>query len=49
MKVRIIGDEIYVGSDRIATINPNFTNHIILDSFRADFNNRFRDGMRIIR
>lgn len=49
MKVRIIGDEIWAGEDKIGSLDPNFPHATLMEAFKHDFNRRFEHGLRIYR
>lgn len=47
MKVRIIGDEIWVGENKIGSLDPNFPHATLMDKFKDEFERRFSNGMRM--
>jgi hypothetical protein len=49
MKVEIIGDDIFAGGEKIATLNAECKNTTLLEAFKHDFEDRFCYGMRILR
>jgi len=49
MKVQIIGDDIFAGGEKVATLNTECKNTTVLDAFKRDFDARFRYGMRTYR
>lgn len=46
MKVQIIGNDIFAGGEKVATLNAECKNQTVLETFRDDFEARFRYGMR---
>jgi len=46
MKIQIIGDEIFAGGEKIATLENDPRKSSIIDAFKFDLETRFRYGMR---
>lgn len=43
MKVKLIGDEIWVGEDKVGSLDPNFPHTSLMEKFKDQFRRRFED------